>query len=275
MRFNIKGEYFYQDRTLKSVDFFNCEFNDEDVSIYEVFRIDQSIPLFIEDHLARLNNSFEVAGKSNWKKKAQLISAIRTLISANTIDDGIIKLDFRFHKNGDKQFQAYFLQSNFPGKNQIDEGVIVCYQKAIRTKPTAKIYNSEVRGSANVILEDEHIYETLLVNDKDQITEGSRSNLFFIKDNYLITAPDQVVLSGVVRKKILFLANELKIPIKYEALKMNDVSKMEAAFISGTTPRVLGLKQVENTTLNAKHHLILQLRAALNNQIEQLKNHYH
>ncbi|MCU4173540.1 aminotransferase class IV [Carboxylicivirga sp. N1Y90] len=271
MRFNIKGEYFYQDRTLKSVDFFNGEYDDKDMSIYEVFRIEDSRPLFIEDHLLRLEHSLKVANKVNWKKHNQLLNAIKTLISANTIVNGNIKLDFRFFNNGDRQFQAHFLPSIYPNADQINDGIVTCFQKAERHHPTAKIYNLEVRGKANAILKDELIYETLLVNEQDQITEGSRSNLFFIINDEIITAPEEVVLPGIIRKKVIELAGKLNKDIVYKLLKKADIDTVDAAFITGTTPRILPIKQLDNHQLKVNNPLVNLLISELNKAIDLYK----
>ena len=42
----------------------------------------------------------------------------------------------------------------------------------------------------------------------NEITEGSRSNIFFLKDETLVTAPDNAVLNGITRKHILEICRE-------------------------------------------------------------------
>ncbi len=44
-------------------------------------------------------------------------------------------------------------------------------------------------------------FELLLADQKGLLTEGSRSNLFFIRDNQVITAPDERIPSWYYKKK--------------------------------------------------------------------------
>nr|WP_244825555.1 aminotransferase class IV [Carboxylicivirga linearis] len=267
----IAGQYFYINRTLKSINFFNSQSDDNCVCVYEVFRVEDTVPLFINDHLKRLKNSANIANLDLWKSNSQIKQIVKTLIAANNLEIGNIKLEFRMKPNGDREFLAFLLPVHYPETKQYTEGVVACFQEAERQNPTAKIFNAEVRGEANNIIEKEHVYETVLVNHHNQITEGSRSNLFFIKDGIFITAPDEMVLPGVIRQKLIEIIINKGWGIKFEAINLENVAKMEAAFITGTSPRVLPIKAIDAQKLNANHPLIKEISAELNILIKQYK----
>ena len=267
----IAGQYFYINRTLKSINFFNSQSDDDCVCVYEVFRVEDTVPLFINDHLKRLKNSANIANLDLWKTNSQIKQIVKTLIAANNLEIGNIKLEFRMKPNGDREFLAFLLPVHYPETKQYNEGVVACFQEAERENPTAKIFNANVRGEANTIIEKEHVYETILVNHHNQITEGSRSNLFFIKDGIFITAPDEMVIPGVIRQKMIEIIINKGWGIKFEAIDKTRVSHMEAAFLSGTSPRVLPVKEIDNQKLNANHPLIKEISAELSNLIKQYK----
>jgi len=56
--------------------------------IYDVIRIEEGIPIFLEDYLARLENSFRLT-KSNLKyDKEIIVKTIRKLIEINNFSSG-------------------------------------------------------------------------------------------------------------------------------------------------------------------------------------------
>ncbi|MBS2211741.1 aminotransferase class IV [Carboxylicivirga mesophila] len=263
----ILGQYFLMDRTLKSVNFFNSAITDEEVCIYEVFRIQNNMPLFIEEHLKRLENSLKIANKQPIIRISQLSNRLKMLYAANNISDGNVKLDFRFMPDGEQVFMAYFIPSSYPTEEQRQKGIKCSLQFSERHHPNAKIYNPDVRGKANTIIEQRHVYETLLVNSDNCLTEGSRSNLFFINGNTLITADDSVVLPGIMRQHIISIIEALGLSLEYRCLPVEDISKMEAAFISGTSPRLLPVNQIGEYSLKVNHPLLQQLRVELEKDI--------
>ncbi len=266
----ILGQYFLMDRTLKSVNFFNGSFNDDELCVYEVFRIENNTPLFLNEHIHRLENSLQIAGKQSAIRISQLSSRLKMLYSANSISDGNIKLDFRFNTSGEQLFMAYFIPTSYPTQEQREKGVQCTLQFSERHHPTAKIYNPDVRGKANTIIEQRHVYETLLVNRDNCITEGSRSNLFFIKQDALITAEDSLVLPGIMRQQVINIAQRLNIRLEYRCLSVEEIEQIEAAFITGTSPRMLAISQIGQQALNVSHPLFIQLRKELEAHIASI-----
>lgn len=63
------------------------------------------------------------------------------------------------------------------------------------------------------------VYEVILVNIKGYITEGSKCNVFFIRGNTLVTAPENQVLAGITWKYILPLARQHHISITEKNIK--------------------------------------------------------
>jgi D-alanine transaminase len=71
------------------------------------------------------------------------------------------------------------------------------------------------------------------------ITEGSRSNIFFIIDGTLQTHPEsEHILSGVTRKNIIRIAVKAGIPVKEEPLSEKKLGIIHEAFITNTSEEV-------------------------------------
>jgi branched-chain amino acid aminotransferase len=92
------------------------------------------------------------------------------------------------------------------------------------------------------------------------ITEGSRSNIFFVRRNTLVTAPDNLVLSGITRKHILDICTIEKIRIEFRSISVDELSGYESVFMTGTSPVVLPFCCIEEKSFNAGLPLMAKLR---------------
>ncbi|SHI85537.1 aminotransferase class IV [Pseudozobellia thermophila] len=89
-------------------------------------------------------------------------------------------------------------------------------------------------------------YETLLVRD-GQITEGSHSNVFFVKDSRVYTHPaNTLILNGITRQIVLELCGQLNIEVREEAISLKDIATMDEAFLTGTATQIASIQQINN-----------------------------
>jgi branched-chain amino acid aminotransferase len=112
------------------------------------------------------------------------------------------------------------------------------------------------------------VFEILLSDDQGRITEGSKSNIFFVSGRKLITAPRHLVLPGITRQKVIEIAEALGVRISYKSLFYSDLNLMEGAFLTGTSPKVLPVCQVDEVEFSVKSELIKQIMKRYNELIE-------
>ncbi|WAH35779.1 aminotransferase class IV [Alicyclobacillus dauci] len=86
--------------------------------------------------------------------------------------------------------------------------------------------------------------EALLVRDGHMI-ESASSNLWFVRDGKLITAPtDRFILPGITRRYVLELAGQLDIPVEQVKLPLSELSSVDGIFITGTILEILPIESV-------------------------------
>ncbi len=86
--------------------------------------------------------------------------------------------------------------------------------------------------------------ENLLIRD-GFFTEGSHSSVFFLKNHKIFTHPEGPhILSGITRKVILDLCREMEIQVIEKALHIDEVTKVEEVFLTGTTTQILSVKSL-------------------------------
>ncbi|WP_443110713.1 aminotransferase class IV [Caloramator sp. mosi_1] len=96
----------------------------------------------------------------------------------------------------------------------------------------------------------------MLVNNFDEITEGSRSNIFFIKGSKLYTAPKEDVLVGITRIKVIEIANKLGFEVVEDKIKVSQISEFEACFLTGTSPKVLPISYIDSYAYNVNNDIL-------------------
>ncbi len=221
--------------------------------VYEVIRIVEGIPLFLEDHLDRMYQSAKLAGKIIPFSPEKIIEFLAELIKVNDVKEGNVLLSCKIN------LKAFFISHSYPSAGMYKDGVVCGLLHAERMNPNAKVFQTKVREQANQLISEKGFYEVLLVDQHYSVTEGSRSNVFFVKDGSLITPPAGQVLVGITRQKTLQCATLLGLNRKEEQVKLSDLQKFDALCITGTSPKILPVRQVENLTFNAKNQILIQL----------------
>lgn len=221
---------------------FHSELNttllNSDKSVYEVIRIIDGIALFLEDHYSRLVSSVQMSGFHLEMDFAEFRHKIMELVILNQLENGNVK--FVLAESGKGNHWSFsFISHSYPDADDYEKGVNTELLFAERENPNAKVVQNTVRKKANQLIADQNLYEVLLVNRDGLITEGSRSNVFFVKGNRFFTAPAHQVLVGVTRQKVLECLTELAFPIIEEAVFASEINKYDAVFLTGTSPKVL------------------------------------
>lgn len=228
-------------------------------SVYEVIRMIKGNPVFFFDHMDRLQASAAIQCRKPLADTSSIRRDIIRLIKTEKRKD--INLKIVFNYNGDAEnYVIYFIEPIYPSEDQYRKGVKGILYHAERKDPESKVINHKLRSSIYHKLILEGGYEALLVNDDNQITEGSRSNIFFLKNDVLYTAPDNLVLNGITRKHILDICGENRIKVVLACVAADSIAEYDAAFMTGTSPMVLPFSSINETIFNVGLPLINRLR---------------
>ena len=253
------GNRFVLNGVLQTSDLFDSSLVYEGDSIYEVLRMVKGNPVFFYDHMERLETSARIQGKKALADTGMIRKDIIKLIKTEKKKDINLKIVFNYN-GAETNYLIYFIEPMYPTEDQYRNGVKGILFHAERKDPESKVINHRLRSSIYHKLILEGGYEALLVNEKNEITEGSRSNIFFLKDKVLITAPDEAVLNGITRKHIFDICKENKIKVEFRCIHADGISEYEAIFMTGTSPMVLPFNRIDRVTFNVKVPLIAQLR---------------
>ena len=262
--------FFIQDSQLLPVEAFTPSTG---IEIYEVIRIMNGVPLFLRDHLQRFSHSAWLLHLEIPLGDNEVKSLIERLIRENGVTEGNIRFSWCFRPSG--RFRAYFIPHHYPGERDYRDGVNCGLLNAERLDPGIKAVQAGLRELSDQIIREKGFFEVFLVNRNGMITEGSRSNVFFIRDNRLVTAPGEEVLPGITRKKVLELAAIRGIEVEFRAPLESGLDRMEAVFISGTSPKVLPVRSIEGFSFTPGHPVTDILMQDYNHLLEKEIAAYH
>ena len=92
--------------------------------------------------------------------------------------------------------------------------------------------------------------EALLLDDEDNISEGSGENFFIVKNKTLYTPDLDASLDGITRKSIISLAEELGIKVEVKKVKLQDVLDADELFFTGTAAEVVPIRSVDKKLIS-------------------------
>lgn len=244
-------------------------------AVYEVIRIIDGIPLFLEDHIERLHNSMENAGfddnQISFFKTNTLSKYINDLKQRYGTDNFNVKLAvlkqqqacglvvncgiLPKYSEGDNDFKLFWLlyvsKSYYPSEKEVEEGLPVTLIEVERQNPNSKVLKLDYKALISEALSRTGAFEALLVNKEGYITEGSRSNVFFVKGSKVFTAPGDMVLKGITRKYVLEACKSIGIDVVETAVRAEDVLSFDGIFISGTSVKVQPVSEIDGKKINS------------------------
>ena len=104
---------------------------------------------------------------------------------------------------------------------------------------------------------ENNAFEAILINHDDTVSEGSRSNVFFVKDKKIITSPDELVLLGVTRSKVISACQETFV-VEKRIINFNELKDFDGAFITGTSNDVLPIKTMDDIVYNSSQNKVVK-----------------
>ncbi len=252
------GNYYYLDGNILPADSDNEPIAAE-VSFYEVIRTRRGVPLFFDDHMKRLNDGIATRYNLRDNISGTIAEGLTSLVRQEFFPEINIRITVSF-TGQEYSVHICYIPSYYPTEEMIRRGVPLILYHAERFDPGVKLLNNRLRLSVNESLAKKEAYEALLVNKEDYITEGSRSNVFFITGTgKILTSPDRMVLPGITRKYVIDLCRQEGYDLVFEAVKPSGLANFQSVFITGTSPMVLAVRSIDNHLFMAQNSIVDRL----------------
>ena len=217
--------------------------------IFDFLKVKKGVPLFIEDHLQRFQNSAKSMNLSLDYSAAALKKMVMQLITKNKFENGGMKMILTggYSENGylpAAKPNLVILLSHFkvPSKKAYQRGIKLILHRHFRNIPTVKTTNYivPIRLAAEISAAGA---ADVLYHWDGKISESSRANFFIVKkDNTILTSTSHVLM-GITRKRVLTVAKS-HYKIIEKDISFKDLENASEAFISSSTKGTLSVVKV-------------------------------
>lgn len=236
--------------------------------VYEVIRVIDGVCLFLEDHLERMQQSLWLLQLPLIEPIALLADDIRLLQKLTKQPIANIRIELILTGNSIER-RCFYIPHQYPAPDMYRKGAVLASLNAERPNPAAKVVHPLLKQAIDERLQQTGAYEVVLVNSQGLITEGSRSNLLFVKNNCVYTAPLNMVLTGVTLKYVLKACKNASYNVVFEPIAYNDLNQVEAAAMIGTSPKVLGIQKIDEFEFTPMHEMVMNIAMHYHDILDQ------
>lgn len=230
-------------------------------SVYESTRTFERKPFRLERHIDRLFLSADKISLIPTYSKEMITSEVLKTIKASPYQNITIRIVLTRGTNEDLG-----LDTELSGPNNLiiftkeikpnpeywlTEGVsMIFYQKVIKASGSLpKTGNYQENILAYKEAHEKGAFDAFLVNTNGNITEGTTSNAWVIKNGLIYTPPlSDGVLDGLTRKTLIEISMEDKfsLPIIEKSLNKTDFMEADECFLTSTTRNIVPVTKIEN-----------------------------
>ncbi len=248
--------------------------------VYEVIRVYNGQPFYLDAHLQRLHRSAEAIRMNLPLSIEQVKKTVLELVGKSGCSEGYIYMQLtRGRASRDHLFPAdtvpslvmYVRELNpIPEISAVepqisitlpDERWLKCYIKTINLLPNLLARQKASEAGA---------VEAFLYRQGGIVTEGTRSNVFAVIDSKVRTHPaTNLILAGITRGIVIDIIQELSLPFLEKPFNLQELETAEEIWVTSTTMEVNPIKAVDSKLLKspAPGPVCKQLMEAFRNKI--------
>jgi branched-chain amino acid aminotransferase len=218
--------------------------------IFDFFKVQNNIPLFLDDYLDRFYHSASTMYLQGAPTREKLKEIIYQLIQKNELPNAGIKMILTggYSTDGYQIAPSNFIITEhpltLPTPAQVERGIKIITHEYRRDIPSVKTINYII----GVWLQKrvaENQASDVLYHLNGEVSEFPRCNFFIVRHDNTVVTPDKNILKGITRKKILEL-NQQNFKIEEGTITVKDFFTAKEAFLTSTTKRILPIVQIDD-----------------------------
>ncbi|MBQ6303108.1 MAG: aminotransferase class IV family protein [Clostridiales bacterium] len=230
-----------------------------DIKIYyETVRVKDGVLLFFEDHLARLVKS--VKGLENFPvDTAGILSEAYSLIDMDGVTDGSIRIVLT-----KESLLIHQADITLPSEELFEQGINTSLLNWERQTPNLKIFRGDYKTKVNEKFREANShglpFELVLSDNDGRLYEGSMSNLFVIRDGQVYSAPDEKILIGITRKRVMEALKRSGLELQTGTFRPEELDPAnDAVFVSSTPFDILPVRYIDDYEFRSSDNEILKM----------------
>lgn len=228
--------------------------------VFTTIKVENSVPLFLNDHIARLRSSCRFFGIAFYDPgfpeiidrlldKNQLADARAKIIISRGIDLSNRIVNYR---GGVPTIAVHV----FPLALDPPRPLKLCISKEVRGNESVYHHKtiSYLQNLHHKTTAREHgCDDAVILNWQGKVLETSTANLFFVSGGQIITPPRELpLLNGIMRQQILTQKSIGTYQVVEDCLTKNDLDKVDAAFATSAILEICPIMGIEEMRFSVK-----------------------
>jgi branched-chain amino acid aminotransferase len=222
--------------------------------VFDLLRTLNGKPLFLKEHIQRLEESARRIGIELPWSHQELIDIVLETLHRNSFQESNIRIvvtggsspDF-ITPQGKPRLLVLVTRAPHLPEAWYTDGVKIITFLSKRSIPGAKSIDYVAATIALKQARDQGAVEAVYVDHKGHVLEGTTSNIFALIDGTLVT-PGTGILSGITRNAVLDLAAKI-VPVGTRDLKLDEMTSADEIFITGTNKMIMPVVQVDHSKI--------------------------
>ena len=225
---------------------------------YETVRVKDGVLLFVEDHLQRLVNS--VKGLENFPvNTSKILSEAYSFVDLDGVMEGSIRIVLT-----NEVLLIHQADITLPSKEHFENGINTSILNWERKTPNLKIFRGDYKTRVNEKFKEANShglpFELVLTDNEGKLYEGSMSNLFVIRDGKVYSAPDNKILIGITRKRVMEALKRSGLELQIGTFAPEELDpETDAVFVSSTPFDILPVRFIDNYEFRSSKNEVLNM----------------
>ncbi|PID87113.1 MAG: hypothetical protein CSA11_03225 [Chloroflexi bacterium] len=203
--------------------------------------------LYLQEHIDRTKRSMHLLGWDYQLDERQLRQTLHQVCTAYPGADMRVRFDVlaapAHHLGSDSRVLVALMPFSPPPPALYENGVAVDYAPdLVRKRPLAKTAGF-VQQRQRYSIGQSDVYEYVMLDENGRLLEGTVTNFYGVRQGVVYTA-GAGVLEGITRQIVLNLLAKIDIPVCLQAIKKDEISTLDEAFLTGSSRAVLPVVKI-------------------------------
>jgi len=252
----VNGTFLPIDKAMVPIEDRGYQFGD---AVYEVIVNYNGHPVFMDEHMARLNRSlkelsFPEISIDNVRATVMELfdrTKMERVEIYIQISRGVAPRNHSFPINAKTQFIMTARKVTEVPENIRQQGAKAITVKDLRwgrcdIKTVQLLYNVLAKQKAL----DSGVFDAIFVSEDNIAREATSSNLFIVADGKLITHPlTPDILPGITRAKVIEICVEQNLHVSEQFYNKETLLKSDEVFLTGTITEVLSIVEIDGSKI--------------------------
>lgn len=228
--------------------------------IYEVCMVKDGIIFAFDDHIDRFYDNLEKVQIRFTYTKEALKALLREMI--DQVEGESLSLYWQVSRGTAKR-NHLFPAPDIPSNLLIMVDQIILPRKdylyKLKSVDDIRSLRCDIKSLnllPNVLaaqLAKDHGCDEAVLHRNGIVTECAHSNLFYLKDKTLYTAPlNRLILPGITRARLIQLSKKMGIPVKEISYSLDELMKADEVIVTSTTKQCVRVCEIDHTPVGMK-----------------------